>query len=59
MNLIENDITILIEALECKMYDTKEQISKYKKLENPGIMLEHYQAEAEEIKSLIIKLENQ
>jgi len=59
MNLTENDITILIEALECKMYDTKEQISKYKKLENPGIMLEHYQAEAEEIKSLIIKLENQ
>jgi len=59
MNLNENDITILIEALECKMYDTKEQISKYKKLENPGIMLEHYQAEAEEIKSLIIKLENQ
>jgi hypothetical protein len=59
MNLNENDITILIEALEFKLYDTKEEISKLKKRENPGIMLDHYQGEAEEIKSLIIKLENE
>lgn len=59
MNLNENDITILIEALNFKLYDTKEEISKLKKKEYPGIMLDYYQSEAEEIKSLIIKLENQ
>lgn len=59
MNLTENDTIILLDALECKMYDTKEQISKYKKLENPGIMLEHYQVELQEIETLFIKLSNQ
>lgn len=58
MNLNENEITILIDALECKMYDTKEEIKKLKKIENPGVMLEHYQVEQKEIKSLIIKLRN-
>jgi hypothetical protein len=59
MNLNENDITILIEALECKIYENKQHIDRYKKLEEPGVMLEHYQAEVQEIKSLIIKLENE
>jgi len=59
MNLTENDINILIDALECKMYDTKEEIRKLKKLENPGIMLEHYQVELQEIETLFIKLSNQ
>lgn len=58
MNLSESEITILVDALECKIYENKQHIDRYKKLEEPGVMLEHYQAEVQEIKSLIIKLEN-
>jgi hypothetical protein len=58
MNLNESEIAILVDALECKIYENKQHIDRYKKAEEPGVMLEHYQAEVQEIKCLIIKLEN-
>jgi hypothetical protein len=59
MNLNEIEISTLVDALECKLYDIQKAIRELKKRENPSeSMLNYYQSENDEIKDLLIKLDN-
>jgi hypothetical protein len=59
MNLDEKEMYLILDALECKLYDNNEIIRELKKYENPdSFTIDIYAEEIAEIKNIIKKFKD-